>query len=381
MALLYRSMGVALLCSTAAHTASAQSGSTVTSSGNSASINYNSRVLAQGLSHPWSLAFLPDGSMLITERPGRLRRLSQGKLSEPITGVPAVLAKSQGGLFDVVLHPDYDVNGWIYLSLAHGHASANATRLVRARLDGDQLVETETLFTATPLKDTTVHYGARFSFLPDHTLVLSVGDGFDFREQAQALDNHLGKFIRIRDDGSIPEDNPFTDNPDALSEIYSYGHRNQQAIVYDHKRQALWAHEHGPAGGDEVNKLIAGTNYGWPLATMGRDYSGAAISPYQELPGMASPQWDWTPSIAPGGMTIIAGEQFSHWQGDLLVAALKSRDVRRMRIEKGRMREVETLFSEFGARIRDIREAPDGSLYLLTDDSVNGKVIQIEPIP
>lgn len=368
-----------ILCITAGQAASAQAQVAPDPADDPPGANYASTLVATGLSHPWSIAFLPDESLLITERTGKLRRLNEGKLSDPIVGLPAVYANSQGGLFDVVLHPDYDDNGWVYLSFAYGTPDANATRLVRARLDDNQLVDVETVFTAKPFKDTPVHYGARFTFLPDRSLVLGVGDGFDYREHAQALDSHLGKFIRILDDGSIPGDNPFIDNPDVLPEIYSFGHRNQQGIVYDSEQQKLWAHEHGPAGGDEINQLTAGGNFGWPLATRGRDYSGAAISPYQELDGTVAPHWNWTPSIAPAGMVIVTNNRFAHWKGNLLVAALKSRDVRRIRIDGDSIKEVETLFSEFGARLRDIREAPDGSLYLLTDHATNGQIIRIEP--
>lgn len=360
-------LGIYLLCYTSERTASAQG------------IRYTSTVVADGLSHPWSIAFLPDGSSLITERTGTLRKLSNGRISEPLIGLPQVYADSQGGLFDVVLHPDFADNRWIYLSYAYGSTDSNAVRIVRARLDGMQLSEMETVFTAQPFKDTPVHYGARFTFLPDNTLVLGVGDGFDYREQSQTLDNHLGKFIRVNDDGSIPDDNPFLDNPDALPEIYSIGHRNQQAIVYDNILQKLWVHEHGPAGGDEINLLTPGTNYGWPLVTNGRDYSGAAITPFRKLKGMVNPSWDWTPSIAPAGMTLVSSDRFGHWQGNLLVAALKSRSVIRMSVQGDTVRQEELLFKEFGARIRDVREAPDGgALYLLTDDATNGQVIMIE---
>ncbi len=357
---------MSLLCYSLNRTASAQSK------------GYRSSVVVDGLSHPWSIAFLPDGSSLITERQGNLRRLNDGKLSEPLAGLPPVYANSQGGLFDVVLHPNHADNGWIYLSFAHGSPDQNAIRVVRAQLAGNQLIDMETVFTAQPFKDTPVHYGARFTFLPDNSLVLGVGDGFDYREQAQALDSHLGKFIRVNDDGSIPDNNPFLDNPDALPEIYTLGHRNQQAIVYDADQQRLWAHEHGPAGGDEINLLVPGANYGWPLATNGRDYSGAAVTPFRQLAGTLPPAWDWTPSIAPGGMALITSDRFAPWQGSLLVAALKARHVVRLAVEGNTVTEVETLFAEFGARIRDIREAPDGTLYLLTDDATNGQVIRIE---
>lgn len=358
---------IGLLCNSLGRAASAQG------------VNYTTTVIADGLKHPWSIAFVPDGSLLITERGGNLRRFSDGKLSEPIAGLPPIYADSQGGLFDVVLHPDYSTNGWVYLSFAHGSPERNATRVVRARLEGNRLVDMETVFTARPFKDTPVHYGARFTFLADNSLVVGVGDGFDYREQAQALDSHLGKFIRVHDDGSVPTDNPFVDIDGALPEIYSYGHRNQQAIVYDQAKNVLWAHEHGPAGGDEINLLIAGSNYGWPLVTNGRDYSGAAITPFKQLEGTMAPSWDWTPSIAPGGMTLVQGTLFDGWQGNLLVAALKSRNVIRLDVTGNTVTQVETLFATLGARIRDIREAPDGALYLLTDDATNGQVIRITP--
>lgn len=360
-------LGIGLLCNTSSRTASAQDS------------GYTSTVVADGLSHPWSIAFLPDGSSLVTERPGTLRRIINGQLSAPLDGLPPVYANSQGGLFDVVLHPDFANNHWIYLSFAHGSPDKNAVRIVRARLQGMQLSDMQIVFTAEPFKDTPVHYGARFTFLPDNSLVLGVGDGFDYREQAQTLDSHLGKFIRVNDDGSIPDDNPFLDTLGALPEIYSIGHRNQQAIVYDSIQQMLWAHEHGPAGGDEINLLVPGANYGWPLVTNGRDYSGAAITPFKQLAGMVEPAWDWTPSIAPAGMTLVTSDIFGEWQGNLLVAALKSRNVVRLKITGNSITEMETLFTKFGARIRDVREAPDGALYLLTDHATNGRVIRIDP--
>lgn len=340
--------------------------------------HYTITVIADSLNHPWSLAFLPDGRMLVTERSGQLRIIDQGKVSNPLTGVPDVFAKSQGGLFDVVLHPDYENNGWLYLSYAYGDDDANATQLARARLKGNSLVDVAVLFTASPFKNTPVHYGGRMAFLPDNTLLLAIGDGFDFREQAQRNDNHLGTIVRLNDDGRVPTDNPFVDDANVLPEIWSYGHRNPQAIVVHPDTGTVLSHEHGPAGGDEVNQLQAGLNYGWPIATYGVDYSGAAISPFTHYPGTEQPLLHWTPSIAPGGMAIGHAEAFPTLQGNWLIAALKAREVRRVHVNDDQTLIQQSLFTELGARIRDIRVASDGTLYLLTD-SADGKVLHVTP--
>jgi glucose/arabinose dehydrogenase len=335
-------------------------------------------VVADSLDHPWSLAFLPDGKMLVTERRGQLRIIDGVKVSAPLAGVPEVFAKSQGGLFDVVLHPNYENNGWLYLSYAYGDDDANATRLARARLEGNSLVDMAVLFTASPFKNTPVHYGGRMTFLPDNTLLLAVGDGFDFREQAQRNDNHLGTIVRLNDDGSVPTDNPFVDDATVLPEIWSYGHRNPQAIVVHPDTGLVLSHEHGPAGGDEVNHVQAGLNYGWPIATYGIDYSGAAISPFTHYSGTEQPLLYWTPSIAPGGMAIGHGDAFPTLQGNWLVAALKTREVRRIHVNEDQSLIQQSLFTELGIRIRDIRVASDGTLYLLTD-SADGKVLHVTP--
>ena len=340
--------------------------------------DYTITVVADSLDHPWSLAFLPDGRLLVTERSGHLRIIDKGKVSAPVAKVPAVFAKSQGGLFDVVLHPDYETNGWLYLSYAHGTDEANATRLARARLAGDSLVDVTVLFTASPFKNTPVHYGGRMAFLPDKTLLLAIGDGFDFREQAQRNENHLGTVVRLNDDGSVPSDNPFIDDATVLPEIWSYGHRNPQAIVVLPDTGMVLSHEHGPAGGDEVNRLEPGLNYGWPVATYGDDYSGAAISPFTHYPGTQQPWLHWSPSIAPAGMAVGQGDAFPALRGDWLVAALKAREVRRIHVNEDQTLTQQSLFTELGVRMRDIRVAPDGSLFLLTDSS-NGKVLHVTP--
>ena len=345
--------------------------------GSAAALNYRVETVAKGLEHPWSLAFLPDGRMLVTERAGRLRVIQDGRLlDEPVRGVPAAHVRSQAGLFEVLLDPDYEENGWIYLSLAHGTAAANSTRVIRGRLRDHALQDVEVLFTAAPLRSTSVHYGGRMAFLADGTLVVGLGDAFDLREDAQRLDSHTGKIVRIHRDGSVPADNPFVGQAGALPEIYSYGHRNVQGLVFDPESGMLWAHEHGPRGGDEVNLIQPGRNYGWPVATFGVDYSGARISPYTSRPGMEDPRVDWTPSIAPSGMALYHGEQFPEWQGDLLVTALVAREVRRVSLDGERVTGEQTLFREIGERLRDVKVGPDGALYLLTD-LPRGRVLRI----
>ena len=336
-------------------------------------------IIAENLDHPWSLAFLPDGRLLVTERSGKLRIVDQGQVSEPLANVPPVYAKSQGGLMDVVLHPDHANNGWIYLTLAHGSAKANATRLIRAKLEGNALVDVEVLFTAQPFKDTPVHYGGRLAFLPDNSLLLSVGDGFDYREQAQLLDNHFGKIVRLLDDGKVPPDNPFIDGVGNLPEIWTYGHRNPQAIIVHAEKDAVFAHEHGPDGGDEINVIVPGRNYGWPITTHGKDYSGAAISPFTELHGTVDPMLHWTPSIAPAGMALVNGDKYPKWQGNLMVAALKARELRRVTIDSETI-DQQSLLTALGERIRDVRLGPDGYLYVLTDNS-KGRILKLIPTP
>ena len=341
--------------------------------------DYQIEAVAGGLEHPWSIAWLPDGTALVTERAGRLRLLRGSQLvEEPVSGVPDVYATSQGGLFEALPDPEFAANGLIYISFAHGTPEANATRVIRARLEGMRLVDQETLFTASPMKDTPVHYGGRMTFLPDETLLIGLGDGFDFREQAQSLDNHFGKIVRINADGSVPGDNPFVDTEGALPEIYSYGHRNVQGLVYDAETGTVWQHEHGPRGGDEINVIRPGQNYGWPVATHGIDYSGAIVSPYETRPGMIDPLLVWTPSIAPAGMTLYRGQPFPQWAGDLFVSALAGRHLRRVEIGDGSPGEQHIMLDDRGARLRDVRTGPDGALYVLVD-AEDGEVLRISP--
>ncbi len=340
--------------------------------------NYEIEVVATDLEHPWSVAFIDDEQMLVTERAGRLRLVDRGVLvPEPIQGLPEIFVSGQAGLFDVLPAEDYVESRILYLSFAHGDDDANHTRIIRARFDGRSLSALEPIFTAQPSKSGDAHYGARMAWLPDGTLLMGLGDGFYFREQAQQLDTHLAKIVRLNADGSVPDDNPFVDQAEVLPEIYTYGHRNVQAIVIDRRLGRVYAHEHGPRGGDELNLILPGRNYGWPIVSHGRDYSRALITPFTSQPGMEAPLLHWTPSIAPGGMTLYRGSMFPSWNDSLFVAALAEKSVRRVPLDdSGNPGSQEILFQELEQRIRDVRTGPDGALYLLTDES-DGQLLRV----
>jgi glucose/arabinose dehydrogenase len=345
--------------------------------------------IARGLHHPWSIAFLPGSEgVLVTERGGRLLRIPAGGTPIVIAGVPPVYARSQGGLFDVLLHPQFAVNRQLYLSMAAGTKAANFTRIVRARLDGDRLANVETIFDVRPTKDTPVHFGGRMAFLPDGSLVMTTGDGFDYREAAQRLSSGLGKIVRMDKDGKPLADNPFAGRKDTSTGmgpyIWSTGHRNPQGLALDPATGRLWAHEHGPRGGDEVNLIVKGGNYGWPVATFGLDYSGATISPFKQYKGMIDGRVVWVPSIAPSGLAVYRGPLWLDWQGDLIVGALVNREVRRIDLDKdGRLLGQQRIFPTISARIRDVRVAPDGAVWLTTDEAADagegGRVLRVTP--
>jgi glucose/arabinose dehydrogenase len=338
-------------------------------------VDYVLNTLAKDLDRPWSLVQLPDNSFLVTQRGGELLRVAQDGSTTEIGGVPPTYVAGQGGFFDVVLHPEFAANQVIYLSYAHGSPGANGTAIMRARLEGDSLEEARDILLVEPLKDTPQHYGGRLLFLDDGTLLLTTGDGFDYREEAQNLDSELGKVLRINEDGSVPGDNPFSEGP--AQRIWSYGHRNPQGLVVS-PGGVVYLHEHGPRGGDEINLIEPGKNYGWPAITHGVNYSGARVSPFTEAEGMEQPLVYWVPSIAPSGMTWYEGDAFPQWRGDLFVGALVDREVRRIVLEQGEVVRQEALFSDLGERIRDVRTGRDGFLYLLTDGN-NGKLIQVRP--
>lgn len=340
-------------------------------------VDYRVDTIASGLDHPWSLAFLPEGDVLVTERIGRLRLITAGALREaPVAGVPEVFASGQAGLFEVALDPQFDDNRLLYLSFAHGNPGSNHLRVVRARYAPDGLEDVTPIFDAQPDKRGNAHYGGRIAFLPDHSLVVGVGDGFILREQAQRLDNHLGKLVRISRDGTAPPDNPFLRRTGARPEIYSVGHRNPQGLLFDPVTGRLYQHEHGPRGGDELNVVEPGANHGWPLATLGLDYTGARVSPWQAYPGTVDPRWRWTPSIAPAGLALYRGAMFPAWQESLLVSALAGRAVHRVTLRDGEPVAEERLFDELGERLRDVRVAPDGAVWLLTD-AANGAALRV----
>ncbi|WP_339335435.1 PQQ-dependent sugar dehydrogenase [uncultured Maricaulis sp.] len=334
---------------------------------------------ADGLEYPWSVAFLPDGRLLVTEKPGRLRIVDEtGLVAAPVSGVPVVLHSGQGGLLDVAVAPDFESSGDIYLTWSEGTPTDNTLHLGRGRLVDGGLVGFETLFSAEPRRRTDVHYGGRIAFLPDG-LLLGIGDGFDFREQAQNPQTHFGSFVHLSLDGE-PMPSPFDD---AAPGVFSIGHRNPQAVVYDAASETIYAHEHGPQGGDEINILEPGANYGWPIASYGIDYTGALVTPFERYDGMVEPILAWVPSIAPSGMAIYHGDMFPEWEGDLLVSALIAGDadtpsghVRRVDLEDGAVVGQDVWFGELGARIRDVRVGPDGAIWLLTD-AADGQLVRV----
>lgn len=344
------------------------------------------KTVAEGLDHPWGIAFLPDGQALVTERPGRLRLVSaDGELSEPLQGVPEVDARGQGGLLDVALDPDFSDNRRVYLSFSEaGEQGANSTAVVRGVLNADAsaLENVELVFSQRPKLPSTKHFGSRLVFDGEGHLFVTLGERSEerFRDQAQALDSHLGKIVRIHSDGSVPNDNPFAAQDGALPEIWSYGHRNIQAAAINPASGALWEIEHGPRGGDELNIPEAGKNYGWPVVSFGVNYSGTPVgSGESNAPGFEDPVYQWTPVIAPSGMTFYGGEGFPEWQGDLFVGGLASTALVRLELDGNRVLHEERILDDADLRIRDVAEGPEGALYLLTDED-NGKVLRLSPI-
>ena len=326
--------------------------------------------LAQELEHPWSLAFLPDGSMLVTERPGRLRRLDAagGLDPKPVQGLPTVAARGQGGLLDVLPDPDFAANQIIYLSFAAPIQNGAATRVARARLVGDQLVDTKILLTAGPIGTTTRHFGSRLAIDADGKLLVTAGDRGEMA-RAQDMADMAGKIFRIERDGGIPADNPFLADPKAAPAIMAYGVRNAQGMAINPWTGAAWYHEHGARGGDEVNILVPGANYGWPLVTHGVDYSGLPIGSGKTRPGVTDPVHVWVPSIAPSGMAFYDSEAIPGWRGSLLVGALAGNMLVRLELDGDKVTKEHRLLEGRLGRIRDVRTGPDGAVYLLTDSS------------
>lgn len=338
--------------------------------------------LAAGLRRPWSLAFTPDGEILITEKYSGVRVLRNGVLLPGALpgGPPDVLAKADSGVLEVILDPAFRENRLIYVSYAEGDEKANHTAVWRARYDGRRLSEGKVIFRVTPDKAGSGHPGGRMIFLPDGTFLLTVGDGFEYKDAAQDLGSHLGKILRLTRDGAAPPDNPFVGRDGALPEIWSYGHRNPQGLVRDPQTGDIWEHEHGPRGGDEINLMRAGANYGWPLVTHGIDYDGTVISERAFAAGIEPCVFFWAPSIAPSGLTIYRGDAFPDWQGRLLVGGLVTRSIIRLRRgkETGLFVEEDRMFAPMRKRIRDVREGPDGLVYILTDEE-QGELLRLRP--
>ena len=335
--------------------------------------------IASGLEHPWSLAFLPDGRMLVTERPGRLRYVTmKGEVSEPIAGVPAVHAAGQGGLLDVVLDPDFSANSTIYLSYAEaGDGDVNGTAVARAKLDGSRLTDLEVIFRQSPKVKSDHHFGSRLVFARDGNLFVTLGERNTERQSAQDLGTHLGKIVRITKDGKVPADNPFVGRDGAMPEIWSLGHRNVQGATLDPATGRLWAIDHGPRGGDEINLPEAGRNYGWPIITYGTEYSGPAIGEGTTKAGLEQPLYYWVPSIATSGMTFYTSDVHPEWKGNLFVGALAAKLVARLEIGADGKVKAEERFP-VGERVRDIRQGPDGALYLVTDEDA-GRLLRLTP--
>ena len=338
---------------------------------------YRLTEVTRGLEHPWGMAFLPDGDVLVTERDGRLRRVSGGRLvAAPIAGVPEVVASGQGGLLDVALHPRFAENRLLYLSYAGATSSGAATHVLRARLEGDRLAEEQVILVGGA-SGTGRHFGSRMAFDRNGLLYVSLGDRGQMA-RAQDLGDLVGKIVRITDDGGIPPDNPFVGRAGARPEIFCYGMRNPQGLALDPRSGAIWEQEHGPRGGDEVNVLAAGANYGWPVITHGVDYTFLPIGEGKEKPGMAPPVHVWVPSIAPSGMCFYDADAFPAWQGSLFVGALKDELLVRLELEGDRVVGEERLLEGEIGRIRDVRLGPDGRLYLLNDELRAG-LFRLEP--
>ncbi len=347
---------------------------------------WRSEVVVNGLSHPWSVAWLPDGSALVSERGGRLRLVRDGMLDpRPVSGLPPLLASGQGGLLDVAPHPDFADNHLVYLTFASGTRQANRTALARGRFDGRALRNLEVIFRNADPKPGGQHFGSRLVWLPDRSLLMSVGDGgnppisfhgANIRNQAQNPGTHFGKVLRLNDDGTPHPGNAFALRSGAKPEIWSIGHRNVQGMARDPVSGRIWANEHGSRGGDELNVVEGGNNYGWPEVTYSREYWGPRISEETSRAGITEPRLVWTPSKAPSGLAFYTGEIYPQWNGNLFSGALKFRQIRRIVLDGDQVIGEEKL--TIGQRVRDVRQGPDGYLYVLTDED-DGALLRILP--
>lgn len=352
--------------------------SAVTTQAQRLQTEFDTQLIASGLQFPWGMAFMPDGNVLVTERIGQLRIVSpDGRISEPIKGVPAVFNQQQGGLLDIALDPEFSKNRLIYLSYAEPEGSKASTAVARAELVNGRLEKLHVIFRQLPKTTGGTHFGSRLAFAPDGNLFITLGDRGEHVEEAQRLGNYFGKIIRIRPDGTIPSDNPFIKNTQAKPEIWSYGHRSVQGATIHPKTGELWIHEHGPKGGDEINIPQPGKNYGWPKASYGSHYSGIPIKDEHAEQGFEEPVYYWTPSIAPSGMVFYSGSLFTGWRGNLFVGALAGQHIARLTSDGKKILAEEQLLANT-SRFRDVEQGPDGALYLLTDEQ-NGKLLKLVP--
>lgn len=342
-------------------------------------------IVADGLARPWAIDFLPDKRMIVTERGGRMRIVSpDGKKSAAIKGVPGVDVGGQGGLLDVAVHPDFAQNRLIYWSFSEAGKGGNSTAVARGKLsaDGKALEDVKVIFSQKPKLRSNMHFGSRLVFDGKGHLFVTLGErsAEKFRGQAQELNSHLGKVVRLMEDGSVPKDNPFVGKEGALPEIWSYGHRNPQAAAINPATGALWEIEHGPRGGDEINLPEPGKNYGWPLVSYGVNYDGTPVGTgKREAPGMENPIYQWTPVIAPSGMAFYTGDSFPQWKGNLFVGGLRAGALVRLELDGAKVTHEERLLKELDMRIRDVTQGPDGALYVVTDAS-DGQILRISPV-
>ena len=372
----YSLLGVALCFSLALSVAQAKPVNVKTENGN---IRVNT--IAEGLENVWSIAFLPEGKMLVTEKPGRMRIVTlEGKVGEPLQGLPAIYNQGQAGLLDVVLSPDFATSKKIYFSYSEpGEKGTNSTAVSHAILNGNKLEKVTRIFSQSPKIDSNNHFGSRLVWAGDGTLFVTLGDRYSEKDQAQTLDNHLGKVIRIGADGSVPKDNPFVKTPGAMPEIWSYGHRNVQGAAINPLTKKLWTGEHGPQGGDELNIDEAAKNYGWPVITYGENYGGGKIGEGTHKEGMEQSAYKWVPSIATAGFIFYTGEKFPQWKNNILLTSLREQTLVRLVLDGDKIiKEERLLKNEVGQRLRSVVQGPDGLIYLATDES-DGKILQLSP--
>jgi glucose/arabinose dehydrogenase len=343
--------------------------------------NIQVKVIAEGLENVWGMAFLPDGSMLVNERAGRMRIITaDGKLGRPLTGLPEIFAKGQGGLLDVVTAPDFATSKKIYFSYSEPGKGGNSTAVSSATLNGNALENVTRVFSQQPKIDSTAHFGSRLVWAPDGTLFITLGDRYSEKDKAQTLDNHQGKVVRINADGSVPQDNPFVKTPGALPEIWSYGHRNMQGAAINPLTKELWTGEHGPQGGDELNIDRAAKNYGWPVITYGENYGGGKIGEGTHKEGMEQPIYKWVPSIATAGFIFYTGDKFPQWKNNILLTSLREQTLVRLVLDGDKIVKEERLLKDsVGQRLRSIVQGPDGLIYLASDEG-KGKILQVSPL-